>query len=102
MFGSGHSQLKYQPEGSSSQQDLKATTRPTGYFTHLMHTNSGDGNRDPQQRRHTLGLICFVYPCHGFCSFQPSFNSRRYTEWPLNSEENSTGQTDLPGAAFGF
>ncbi|WP_257276266.1 ankyrin repeat domain-containing protein, partial [Endozoicomonas sp. SESOKO4] len=39
-------------------------------------------------------LDCFVSPCHGVCQFRPSSNSSGPTDWPMNSAEHSTGQTE--------
>ncbi|WP_257274455.1 MULTISPECIES: hypothetical protein [unclassified Endozoicomonas] len=74
VFGSnpGCDRQQYPPSESSSQQAPKATSYVTGYFTSLLYSDSDGGSGDPQQHSHTLGLNCFVHPCHGVCQFQPS------------------------------
>ncbi|WOG26963.1 hypothetical protein [Endozoicomonas sp. 8E] len=94
MFGSGGTQ-QIQPSESSGQQVPEATTHPTDLLTGRPYSGSGsgDGNKDPQQHSHTLGLNCFFYPCNGVCQFRTSSDSSEPAEWPLNFEESLTGQT---------
>ncbi|WP_257280677.1 MULTISPECIES: hypothetical protein [unclassified Endozoicomonas] len=72
MHGSGDKTPQYPPSESSGQQVPEANIQPIGFFTSLLYSDFGDGNGDPQQYSHTLGLHCFVHPCHGFCQFGPS------------------------------
>ncbi|WOG27093.1 hypothetical protein [Endozoicomonas sp. 8E] len=89
MFGSGCDPQQYQPSEPPGQQAPQATIQPTGYLTHQLYCYSDDGDGDPQQDSHTLGLNCFVYPCRGVCQFRPSSDSGSSAEWPLNSAESS-------------
>ncbi len=91
LFGSGHDQQQVQPSESSVQQAPKATIQNTGYFTHRPYSDSDDGDGNPPQYSHTMGLNCFVHPCHGVCRFQPSSESREAAEWLLNLKESSKG-----------
>ncbi|WOG27020.1 hypothetical protein [Endozoicomonas sp. 8E] len=91
--GSGYKQQHSRPSESSGQQAQQSTTKLTNYFTHLVHSDCDDGNSPPRQHSHTLGLNCYLYPCHGVCQLRPSSDSR-VAERPLDSLENSTGQTD--------
>ncbi len=93
MFGSGHNPPQYPSSEPSGQQAPKATTHPSGYSTHPVYSDSGNGNEDPEQDSHTLGLNCFVHPCRGFCRLRTSTDSTEPNEWPLNSRENSTAPT---------
>ncbi|WOG27091.1 hypothetical protein [Endozoicomonas sp. 8E] len=93
MLGSEHNPRQNQPAESSGQHTPQATSQPTGYFTHLQYSESGDGNGDPQQHSHTLGLNCFIYPCRGVCEFRPSSDSSDPAEWPSNSIENWPAHT---------
>ncbi len=77
MYGSEQDQQQSQPSESSAQHTPIATVHFTGPFTHLLYSESDDGNRkDPQQHSHTLGLNCFVHSCRGVCNFRPSSDSR--------------------------
>ncbi|WP_448215829.1 hypothetical protein [Endozoicomonas sp. 2B-B] len=87
-LGSGHNPPQNQPAESSRHRTPQATSQPTGYFTHLQYSESADGNEDPQQHSHTLGLNCFIYPCRGACEFRPSSDSSDPDEWPSHSIEN--------------
>ncbi|WOG27034.1 hypothetical protein [Endozoicomonas sp. 8E] len=91
MFGSGHNSPQSQPPESSGQQATQTTTQSIGYFTHLMHSDSGDGNEGSEQRSHTLSLNCLIHPCHGVCRFRPP-DGREAAEKPLNSDEPKFGQ----------
>ncbi len=98
MFGSGDNPQQYPPSESSGQQVPAASPHITGYFTNQLYPGSGDGNRGPQQNSHTLGLNCFVYPCHGACRLRTTPCSTVQAEWLLNTMESSTGQTEAtPG-----
>ncbi|WP_257281458.1 hypothetical protein [Endozoicomonas sp. ISHI1] len=89
--GSGHSQQPHKPSEPSRQQAAGVQSDLTGSFTKSLDTDSADNNGGSQQTLHTLSLNCFVFPCHGVCSFRPSSNSREPAEWPPDSEESSTG-----------
>ncbi|WOG29007.1 hypothetical protein [Endozoicomonas sp. 8E] len=93
MIGSGHEQTQYSPSASSGQQVSVATIPLAGYVTDVSHSDSGNGNGDPEQPPHTLGLNCFVLPCNGVCQFRPSSDNREPAEWSQCSELHSTGQT---------
>lgn len=92
-FGSGQTPSKYPPSQSSGQKSPQAPTHFTGSFTSLRNFGSDDDNEDPEQHQHTLGLNCFVYPCHGVCRFRSSLDSERSAQWPLDFAESSSGQT---------
>ncbi|WOG27120.1 hypothetical protein [Endozoicomonas sp. 8E] len=103
MFGSGHNSPQYLSSEPSGQQAPQATNYPTGYFTHFLYSDSGNGNEDPEQDSHTLGLNCFVYPCHGVCQLRPASDGSGPAEWTLNSEKNSTDNTEAaPGCISNF
>ncbi|WP_422132423.1 MULTISPECIES: hypothetical protein [unclassified Endozoicomonas] len=72
MPGPGQHTTHYQSSELSGQQAANAITQRTGSFTSPLHSGSADGNEDPKPNRHTLGLNCFVYPCHGICRLRPS------------------------------
>ncbi len=93
MSGPEHNPAQYQHQSSESsgEQAPQVTTHPKGSFTSFLH--SGEGKGDPQQHSHTLGLNCFLHPCHGVCQFRPSFDSNEHAEWPPNPLDHSTGQT---------
>ncbi len=91
MFGSGHNTPQYQPSGSSGQRASKAARQDTDYSTSLLYSGSGSGNGGPQQHLHTMGLNCYVYPCHGVCSYRLSADSRESIEWLPNSDVSATG-----------
>ncbi|WP_422473891.1 hypothetical protein [Endozoicomonas sp. ALB032] len=94
MFGFGHNSPQYPSPESTGQQAPQATNNPTGYFTHLLCSDSGNGNEDPKQDSHTLGLNCFVNSCHGVCQLRPASDSSGPSESTLNSEKNSTDNTE--------
>ncbi len=90
MHGSGYEQQQPQsqlPE-SSDQQAPQTTRQPTSAFTNPLSSGSGDGFRDPKQHAHTLGLDCFVHPCHGVCKFRSSSENMGPAERSLKSEES--------------
>ncbi|WP_448217275.1 hypothetical protein [Endozoicomonas sp. 2B-B] len=89
--GSEQDQPQGQPPESSGQQAIQFTTHPLGYLTHLLYSDSGKGNEEPQQHSHTLGLNCFVHPCNGVCRFRQSSG---LTDGKVqNCEESSTDKT---------
>ncbi|WP_422410247.1 MULTISPECIES: hypothetical protein [unclassified Endozoicomonas] len=85
MFGSGENSPQYSPSKSSGQRASQATLQSTGSITSLLNSGSGGDNSDPQQHRHSLGLNCLVYPCHGVCRFRTLFDSSGSSEWTLDS-----------------
>ncbi|WOG27003.1 hypothetical protein [Endozoicomonas sp. 8E] len=91
MFGSGNKQQPCQQQGQASESSNRQVPLAKGYFTSVLYSRSGDGNEDPQQQQHTLGLNCFVHPCHGVCRIPPASDDKEAAEWPMNSEESSTG-----------
>ncbi|WP_257291668.1 hypothetical protein, partial [Endozoicomonas sp. ONNA1] len=93
MPGSGNARQQHSPPESSGQRAQEVTARPAGSFNSFLYSDSADGNGDSQQHLHTLGLDCFVFPCHGLCQFRPSSESSGPTEWSINSAEHSTGHT---------
>ncbi|WP_257282254.1 ankyrin repeat domain-containing protein [Endozoicomonas sp. ISHI1] len=94
MPGTGNDQPQHPPSESSVQQVQETTARPAGSFNSFLYSDSADGNGGTQQHLHTLGLDCFVSPCHGVCQFRPSSDSGGLADWPMNSAEHSTGQTE--------
>ncbi|WOG26943.1 hypothetical protein [Endozoicomonas sp. 8E] len=92
-------QQQGQPSESSDQQSRQVPPHPIGYSNHLLYSDSGDGNEGPQQYSHTMGLNCFVLPCHGVCQFRQSCDSSG--SGALNSvasSADSTGATAEPGS----
>ncbi|WOG29015.1 hypothetical protein [Endozoicomonas sp. 8E] len=87
MFGSGENPPQYPPSKSSGQPASQAATQFTGSIASSLNSGSGGDNRDPLQHWHTLGLNCFVYPCHGVCRFQTLSDSSGSSEWTLGSLE---------------
>ncbi|WP_257287776.1 MULTISPECIES: hypothetical protein, partial [unclassified Endozoicomonas] len=63
--GSGSDQRQYPPSDSTGQQAQGATARPSGSFSNSFNSVSAGGSGGSQQHLHTLGLDCFVFPCHG-------------------------------------
>ncbi len=96
MPGSGNDQQQPPPSESSGQQAQEATAGPAGSFNSFLYpdSDSAGGSGGSQQRLHTLGLDCFVSPCHGVCQFRPSSDSSGSAEWPMNSAEHSTDQRE--------
>ncbi|WOG27095.1 hypothetical protein [Endozoicomonas sp. 8E] len=84
MFGSGHnqqqSQQQYQPSESSAQNTPQANAQTEDYVTGSLYSGSGGGNGGPQQYLHTVGLNCFVYPCHGACRLRSSSGNKEPDE----------------------
>ncbi len=70
--GAGHYQQQGQPTETSDQQAPKTTAYFTSSFIQSLYFGSADGYRDPRQHSHTLGLNCFIHPCHGVCRLRPS------------------------------
>ncbi|WOG27054.1 hypothetical protein [Endozoicomonas sp. 8E] len=93
VLGSGYDQTQDRPSEPPAHQAPQTTTRTKGHLTHLPNYDSGEDNRDPQQHSHTLGLTCFVHPCHGVCRLRSASDGRGPDDWPLDFEENSTGLT---------
>ncbi|WP_422410243.1 MULTISPECIES: hypothetical protein [unclassified Endozoicomonas] len=89
MFDSGHNPPKYPLSKSYGQQTSQATNQGSGSLYSFLNSGSGEGNRGPHRRQHTLSLNCFLYPCHGVCRFRPSSNSEAPADWPLNFSEDS-------------
>ncbi|WP_257281757.1 hypothetical protein [Endozoicomonas sp. ISHI1] len=85
-----HNQQPQQLSESSGKQAPGATSHLAGSFTSLRYSGSVGGNGGPQQTQHTLGFNCFIFPCHGVCSFRPSSGNRGASAWPLNPVANST------------
>ncbi len=91
MPGSGHNQQPNPPSESSGQEAPKALPQPIGYFTSLLYSDSGGDGGVPKQQPHTLGLNCFVHPCHGACQFRQS--SDLSDSRALDCEESVTSHT---------
>ncbi|WOG26978.1 hypothetical protein [Endozoicomonas sp. 8E] len=97
MHGSGDDQQQSQLSESSGQQAPEATSQPASVFTSPLSSGSGDGYRDPQQHVHTLGLDCFVHPCHGICKLRPPFENMGPAERSLISEGSLASHTGAIG-----
>ncbi|WOG27022.1 hypothetical protein [Endozoicomonas sp. 8E] len=80
-FGSRDNQQQYQPTESSQQQASQASNQSASDLNSLQYSNSGDDNKSPEQNLHTLGLNCFVHPCHGVCKLQQSSASNERAEF---------------------
>ncbi|WP_448215869.1 hypothetical protein [Endozoicomonas sp. 2B-B] len=97
MHGSGCDQQQPQQQSqlskSSGLQAPQATSQPASAFAKPLNSGSGDGYEDPQQHAHTLGLDCFIHPCHGVCKFRPPSENMEPDERSLNSEESLTSPT---------
>ncbi|WP_422132396.1 hypothetical protein [Endozoicomonas sp. ALD040] len=87
MLGSGNNQQPCQQQDQSSESSGQHAPVATGYSTSVLYSRSCDGNEDPQQQQHTLGLKCFVQPCYGVCKFRPSSESTGPAESSLNYED---------------
>ncbi|WP_257288272.1 MULTISPECIES: hypothetical protein, partial [unclassified Endozoicomonas] len=72
MHGSDDNPAQYPLSESSCQKVPETTIHSSGSFKSLVYSDSGDSNGDPEQHSHTLGLNCFVHPCHGVCRFRAS------------------------------
>ncbi|WP_448215885.1 hypothetical protein [Endozoicomonas sp. 2B-B] len=88
MQGSGNNQPQGQLSESSGQQAPQATSQPASSFFDPQYSGYGNGSGDPQQYLHTLGLDCFVHPCHGVCEFRPSYENVDPVQRSLNVEES--------------
>ncbi|WP_257254032.1 MULTISPECIES: hypothetical protein [unclassified Endozoicomonas] len=88
MFGSGQPLQQGQTSGPFVQENTAAASFTGSSFNHPLYSDSGGGNAGPQHHSHTLGLNCFIHPCHGVCQFRPSSNNGGPDEWLQNSEEN--------------
>ncbi|WOG27033.1 hypothetical protein [Endozoicomonas sp. 8E] len=95
IYGSGYTPTQYPPPESSGQQPPQTTHLPIGSHTNPLYSGTGDGNGSPEQILHTLGLNCFVYPCHGVCQFRPSPESSGADEWPLNDDAPMSGHLPI-------
>ncbi|WOG27063.1 C2H2-type zinc finger protein [Endozoicomonas sp. 8E] len=73
--GDEHDPQQGQSSESSGQQTAQSTTHIRGYFTSLLYSDSADDEEAPEQYSHTLGLNCFIHPCHGVCRFRPASDS---------------------------
>ncbi|WP_257282219.1 ankyrin repeat domain-containing protein [Endozoicomonas sp. ISHI1] len=93
MPGSGNARQQCPPSESSGQQARAASIEPTGSFNSFLYSDSAGGSGGSQQHQHTLGLDCFVFPCHGVCQFRPLSDSSEPAEWPMNPTENLTVHT---------
>ncbi|WP_422138843.1 hypothetical protein [Endozoicomonas sp. ALC020] len=96
MFGSEHNAPQHTPSETPGQQAPQTTTQPTGAPIRLVNSDSGGGNGGHQQHLHTLGLNCFIHPCHGVCQFQLLSNNTGLAEWPLKF-----GESSCPHLAYG-
>ncbi|WOG26886.1 hypothetical protein [Endozoicomonas sp. 8E] len=85
VFGSTENSPQYQSSESSGQPASKATLASISSFISPRNNDYSGGNGGDQQQLHTLGLNCFIHPCHGFCQLKPLFESSESTEWPLNT-----------------
>ncbi|WOG27011.1 hypothetical protein [Endozoicomonas sp. 8E] len=91
---------------SSGKQAPQASSHPAGAFTSPRYSSSTDGNGDSQQQSHTLGLNCFVHPCHGVCKFR-SLSDHTYSTsaWTPYAEpicppvDKATIPVNLPASA---
>ncbi|WP_257281704.1 hypothetical protein [Endozoicomonas sp. ISHI1] len=92
MTGSGDNQ-QHEPSESSGQRTTQTTTCHRRSFTNLFYSGfggySGSGGGSPLQHSHTLGLNCFVHPCHGACQFGPPYDGSGSAEWSPDSIEHS-------------
>ncbi|WP_257282257.1 ankyrin repeat domain-containing protein [Endozoicomonas sp. ISHI1] len=86
--GSGNARQQCPPPESSGQQTPEATARPTGSSNSFFYSDFAGGSGGSQQHRHTLGLDCFVFPCHGVCQFRPSSDSRGPTDTDVTPESD--------------
>ncbi|WOG27129.1 hypothetical protein [Endozoicomonas sp. 8E] len=94
MFGNGHNQQQNRPSESSGQQASGALSHPAGSFARPLYIRPGGDNGPPQQHIHTLGLNCFVYPCHGVCQFRLSLDTK--DSGTLSFFKSSTDHTEAP------
>ncbi|WP_422474049.1 hypothetical protein [Endozoicomonas sp. ALB032] len=57
---------------ASTQQASGTTIRLRGTITSHPHSDSGEGNGDPEQQQHTFDLNCHADNCNGVCKFRKS------------------------------
>ncbi len=91
MFGSEQDQQQHQPSEPSSQQGPPVNRHRTGSFIRPRDTDYSDGNGGSERHQHSLGLNCFVQPCHGVCRFRQFSDS--LVSGVQNCEESSTDST---------
>ncbi|WP_422137170.1 hypothetical protein [Endozoicomonas sp. ALC020] len=89
VFGSTENSPGYQSSESSSQPAPKATLSLMNSFISPLNNDYNGGNGGHQQQLHTLGLNCFVHPCHGFCRLYTVSGSSEPAEWPRNTLESA-------------
>ncbi|WP_422140006.1 hypothetical protein [Endozoicomonas sp. ALC020] len=70
--GSGQGQQQGQLSQLADQQTKQPTRQTASAMSHALYSCPGDGNGDSKQHSHTLGLDCFVHPCHGVCRLRTS------------------------------
>ncbi|WP_257255389.1 MULTISPECIES: C2H2-type zinc finger protein [unclassified Endozoicomonas] len=87
MLGSGNNQQPHQSSELPGRQAPQATTHSTSFFTSLPYSGFGGDNGGPQQQSHTLGLNCFVHPCHGVCQFRPIEATPEPSSCPHSNDE---------------
>ncbi|WOG27009.1 hypothetical protein [Endozoicomonas sp. 8E] len=98
MFGSGNNQQPCQQKDQPSESSGRPHPVDRSHSTGVPYSLSGEGKEGPQQQQHTLGLDCFVHPCHGVCRFRPSSDDIEATEWLSTFEKSSTGHSGVkPG-----
>ncbi len=91
MHGSVENPPQNLPSESSCRQVLAANSHPAGSFTQLLYFDSGDGTGSPQEHLHSLGLNCFVHPCHGVCQFRPAGATPGQSLRPHSANEDDLG-----------
>ncbi|WP_257281748.1 hypothetical protein [Endozoicomonas sp. ISHI1] len=89
MYGFGEDSQQNQPSKSSVQETTTVSPYPGESFNHLRYSDSDGGDAGPQQHSHTLGLNCFVHPCHGVCDLRESSESKEPAEWSMNCGQSS-------------
>ncbi|WOG27012.1 hypothetical protein [Endozoicomonas sp. 8E] len=102
----GSEQQQGQLSESSGKQAPQASSQPASTFTSPLYSGSADGNGDSQQKSHTLGLNCFVHPCHGVCKFR-SLSDHTYSmsAWTAHADpirppgDKATIPGNLPASA---
>ncbi|WP_257291145.1 hypothetical protein [Endozoicomonas sp. ONNA1] len=101
MHGSGHAQQQGQLLESSDQQGPQANTRYIDSFTGSLYSDSGGGNRNPGQHRHTLSLNCFVDTCAGVCQFRQSADHDAHAQYNVLLKTKSS-DLQKKGISFTF
>ncbi len=89
MLGSGENQQPHQPSEPSTRQAREPTTQHTDSFTRSPNSDYDGGDGDPEQHQHTLGLNCFIHPCHGICQFRTIPDSSDPAEWRQHFGQSS-------------